>query len=106
MTIAKTSLFLVQFPAGTKVCQIDDFPAGTARSRKGSVHVKPGTQKLTRPELDHITGEYGIKFRTLRKMAPPPPKGVGKKTKPKTSSQPERDKSRDKAKSKAGESPA
>jgi len=79
MTIAKTSLFLVQFPAGTKVCQVDDFPAGTPRSRKGSVHVKPGTQKLTRQELDHIKGEHGVKFRMLRKMAPPPPAGEPKK---------------------------
>lgn len=91
MTVANTSLFLVQFPAGTKVCQVDDFPQGTPRSRKGAVHIKPGTQKLTRQELDHIQSEHGIKCRMLRKMAPKPPptstpdkkpKGRGGRSKP------------------------
>jgi hypothetical protein len=98
MTIANTSLFLVQFPAGTKVCQVDDFPAGTPRSRKGSIHVKPGTQKLTRQELDHLTS-LGIKSRMLRKMAPKPPKGEGTPApKPAAASKPRRGRGGDKSK--------
>lgn len=67
-----TSHFLVQFPKGTKVCQVDDFPPGTARSCEGSMHIMPSsTKSITSQEMAHLQSK-GIKFAKLGKVAPPP----------------------------------
>lgn len=67
-----TSLFLVQFPKGTKVCQVDDFPPGTARSCEGSMHIMPSsTKSITAQEMAHLQSK-GIKMQKLGKTAPPP----------------------------------
>lgn len=84
-----TSHFLVQFPKGTKVCQVDDFPPGTARSCEGSMHIMPScTKSITSQEMAHLTSK-GIKFQKLGKVAPPPapsvpPTRVSASSKPKS----------------------
>lgn len=101
MANAKTSLFLVQFPAGVRVFQVDDFPQGASRSRKGSIHVKPGTQKLTQSEVEHLKSKYPeCKVRVLRKMAPKPEPNSTPEKQPK-----KRGGSKPKAASKPVESP-
>lgn len=67
-----TSQINVQFPKGTPVCQVDDFPPKTPRSREGAVHIRPNsTTSITQQEADHIKSK-GIRFTKLGKTAPPP----------------------------------
>jgi hypothetical protein len=71
----RQSLFLVQFPTSAPVCQVDDFPRGTARSVEGALYVRPGgTKKITKTELDHLKQNHpwGRLIRVVKKVAPPP----------------------------------
>jgi len=47
-------LYIVRVPRGMPPCQVDDFPAGCLRSRKGALHITPGTVEMTKDELAHI----------------------------------------------------
>ena len=50
---------LVQVPIGVAARQIDDFPEGCKRSRKGALYVRPrSTMVLTSDELDHLKAKH------------------------------------------------
>lgn len=75
--MVRQSLFTIQFPTSAPVCQVDDFPPGTARSVEGALHVRPGgTKKVTRTELEHLrkVRPWGRLIRTIRKSVSPLPK--------------------------------
>lgn len=83
--IRPQSLFHVQFPTSAPVCQVDDFPRGTARSVDGALHIRPGgTKKITKTELDHLKKikPWGKLIRVIKKSTPPPPVSADKNGKP------------------------
>lgn len=51
---------------------IDDFPGTTARSVKGSLHVRGGTLMLTAGELAHIATKHPQLMRSIRIVTPAP----------------------------------
>lgn len=59
--------FLVVVPAGVGPVQIDDFPEGCERSRKGALHLRPGsTETLTAAELEHLKAKHAMIADRLR----------------------------------------
>lgn len=73
----RQSLYMVQFPVSAPRTQIEDFPAGTARSVSGALHIVPGgTKKITKSELDHLqqTQIWGRQIRIIKKFVPAPGK--------------------------------
>lgn len=72
----RQSLYIVQFPTSAPVCQVDDFPRGTARSVDGALHVRPGgTKKITKTELEHLKKikPWGRLIREIKKVVPGAP---------------------------------
>lgn len=58
---------LVVVPAGVGPVQIDDFPEGCERSRKGALHLRPGsTETLTAAELEHLKAKHAVIADRLR----------------------------------------
>lgn len=73
----RQSLFIVQFPTSAPLCQVEDFPRGTARSVDGALHVRPGgTKRVTKTELEHLQKikPWGVRIRVIKKIVPLPPK--------------------------------
>lgn len=70
------SLWIIQLPPDTPVCQLEDFPQGTARSVEGALHIRPGTMKVTAGELAHLKKKkpWGLRIRKIKKVIPEPPK--------------------------------
>jgi hypothetical protein len=69
----QTSLFLVQFPAGVNVQQVDDFPPQTPRSCEGALHIRPqSTKKITPAEAKFLRDEKGIRWNLIKKVVPKP----------------------------------
>lgn len=72
--MVRQSLFIVQFPTSAPVCQVEDFPRGTARSVDGALHIRPGgTKKITKTELEHLKKikPWGKLIRVIKKVVPP-----------------------------------
>ena len=72
--MVRQSLFIVQFPTSAPVCQVEDFPQGTARSVDGALHIRPGgTKKITHTELKHLKKirPWGKLIRVIKKVVPP-----------------------------------
>lgn len=64
---------VIQVSRVCKIQQIEDFPEKCARSRKGSLHMKPGaTLTVTRDELKHLKAKYERTFMVVGEVKAPP----------------------------------
>lgn len=58
---------------GKTPTQVDDFPAGAARSVKGALHLRPGTTiNVTKDEFEHLQSKK-VAIRLINKVDDKPP---------------------------------
>lgn len=66
-------MYMVQVPRGVPPKQVDDFPEGCARSRKGGVHFRTNsTIRITEDEYNHVLnspnhGDFGRRLLVVHK---------------------------------------
>ena len=68
---------LIRVPSKVGTLQVEGFPEDCKRSKKGAIHIRPGTMQVTEDELAHIQTILGPAIQVLdsgkSKPVPPPP---------------------------------